>query len=126
MFWAIGTHRKRPEDPARHGPCDLGLRRAFLRIVRRHPLAAPMAWPGTDAKSITQPIVLGRFEDGGQCASHSSVNMYSSAMRRDAGRTGVLNVARAWVFSRPHVHEGPAGSQATPCALGGKGRRVTP
>jgi hypothetical protein len=38
--------------------------RAFLRVVRDDPLAAPIPWPGASATSVNAPIVLGRFEDG--------------------------------------------------------------
>ncbi len=43
--------------------------RAVLRIVNNDPLATPIPWPGTNATSINEPVVLGRFEDGDPVAT---------------------------------------------------------
>ncbi len=38
--------------------------RAFVRVVNRDPLAAPIPWPGSTADSVTVPVTLGLFDNG--------------------------------------------------------------
>ncbi len=38
--------------------------RAFVRVVNRDPLVAPIPWPGSSADSVTEPVTLGLFDNG--------------------------------------------------------------
>jgi S-DNA-T family DNA segregation ATPase FtsK/SpoIIIE len=77
--------------------------RIFVRIVRSDPLATPIPWPGTSARSIAEPIALGRFEDGDpvQIALVGEHVLIGGAMGR--GKSGVLNVILAELVTRTDV-----------------------
>jgi DNA segregation ATPase FtsK/SpoIIIE, S-DNA-T family len=77
--------------------------RALLRIVNNDPLAAPIPWPGTNATSINDPIVLGRFEDGDPVALSLVGEHVLTAGTMGRGKSGVLNAFMAELSSRRDV-----------------------
>jgi DNA segregation ATPase FtsK/SpoIIIE, S-DNA-T family len=77
--------------------------RAVLRIVNNDPLATPIPWPGTNATSIKDPIVLGRFEDGDPVAIRLVGEHVLTAGTMGRGKSGVLNAFMAELSSRRDV-----------------------
>jgi S-DNA-T family DNA segregation ATPase FtsK/SpoIIIE len=77
--------------------------RAVLRIVNNDPLATPIPWPGTTATSISEPIVLGRFEDGDPVAIRLVGEHVLTAGTMGRGKSGVLNAFMAELSSRTDV-----------------------
>ena len=77
--------------------------RAVLRIVNNDPLATLIPWPGTNATSINDPIVLGRFEDGDPVAINLVGEHVLTADTMGRGKSGVLNAFMAELSGRRDV-----------------------
>jgi DNA segregation ATPase FtsK/SpoIIIE, S-DNA-T family len=76
---------------------------AFVRIVRRDPLAIPIPWPGATASRITDPITLGRFEDGDPVSIRLVGEHVLVSGTTGRGKSGVLNAFMAELSSRADV-----------------------
>lgn len=77
--------------------------RAVLRVVNKDPLAVPIPWPGSTATSINEPVVLGRFEDGGPVSIRLLGEHVLTAGTMGRGKSGVLNAVMAELSDRADV-----------------------
>jgi S-DNA-T family DNA segregation ATPase FtsK/SpoIIIE len=84
------------QDPAHAGRC-------VMRVLAVDPHAGAIPWPGPTARSLTDPIELGVFED--------AMTVRLSLLRRhaliggttDSGKSGVLNVVLGNLVACPDV-----------------------
>jgi DNA segregation ATPase FtsK/SpoIIIE, S-DNA-T family len=77
--------------------------RVFLRVVNRDPLATPIAWPGSKATGIGEPVVLGLFDNGDpvRLALVGEHLLIGGATGR--GKSGLLNAILAELSVRADV-----------------------
>lgn len=75
-------------------PDDLA-NRCELRVLDRDPHAEAVAWPGTSANSITQPIDIGPFEDAEPCRVLFLRRHALMGGATGSGKSGGLNVLLA-------------------------------
>jgi S-DNA-T family DNA segregation ATPase FtsK/SpoIIIE len=89
---ALGTYR----GAVRVYPTGDGkANRCELRVLDTDPHAEAIAWPGPSARSITQPVDLGPFEDAEQCRVSFLRRHALFAGTTGSGKSGGLNVLMA-------------------------------
>ena len=89
---ALGTYR----GAVRVYPTGDGkANRCELRILDTDPHAEAVAWPGPSARSITQPVDLGPFEDAEPCRVSFLRRHALFAGTTGSGKSGGLNVLMA-------------------------------
>jgi S-DNA-T family DNA segregation ATPase FtsK/SpoIIIE len=89
---ALGTYR----GAARVYPTrDAKANRCELRVLDTDPHAAAVPWPGSSARSITQPVDLGPFEDAEPCRVSFLRRHALFAGTTGSGKSGGLNVLMA-------------------------------
>ena len=89
---ALGTYRGAVRVyPTRDGKAN----RCELRILDTDPHAEAVPWPGPSARSITQPVDLGPFEDAEQCRVSFLRRHALFAGTTGSGKSGGLNVLMA-------------------------------
>ena len=86
---ALGTSRGAVRV---HPTGDGKANRCELRILDTDPHAQAVPWPGPSARSITQPIVLGPFEDAEPCRVSFLRRHALFAGTTGSGKSGGLNV----------------------------------
>jgi len=89
---ALGTHR----GAVRIYPTGDGkANRCELRVLDTDPHAEAIVWPGPSARSITQPVDLGPFEDAERCRVSFLRRHALLAGTTGSGKSGGLNVLMA-------------------------------
>jgi FtsK/SpoIIIE family len=89
---ALGTyHGAVRVHPTRDGKAN----RCELRVLDTDPHAEAVPWPGPSARSITQPVDLGPFEDAEQCRVSFLRRHALFAGTTGSGKSGGLNVLMA-------------------------------
>ena len=89
---ALGTYRGAVRVyPTRDGKAN----RCELRVLDTDPHAEAIAWRGPSARSITQPVDLGPFEDAEQCRVLFLGRHALFAGTTGSGKSGGLNVLMA-------------------------------
>jgi S-DNA-T family DNA segregation ATPase FtsK/SpoIIIE len=89
---ALGTYR----GAVRVYPTGDGkANRCELRVLDTDPHAAAISWPGPSARSITEPVDLGPFEDAEQCRVSFLRRHALFAGTTGSGKSGGLNVLMA-------------------------------
>jgi FtsK/SpoIIIE family len=89
---ALGTyHGAVRVYPARDGKAN----RCELRVLDTDPHAAAVPWPGPSARSVTQPVDLGPFEDAEPCRVSFLRRHALFAGTTGSGKSGGLNVLMA-------------------------------
>jgi S-DNA-T family DNA segregation ATPase FtsK/SpoIIIE len=89
---ALGTYR----GAVRVYPTGDGkANRCELRVLDTDPHAAAIGWPGPSARSITEPMDLGPFEDAEQCRVSFLRRHALFAGTTGSGKSGGLNVLMA-------------------------------
>jgi S-DNA-T family DNA segregation ATPase FtsK/SpoIIIE len=89
---ALGTYRGAVRVyPTRDGKAN----RCELRILDSDPHAEAVPWPGPSARSITQPVDLGPFEDAEPCRVSFLRRHALFAGTTGSGKSGGLNVLMA-------------------------------
>jgi hypothetical protein len=89
---ALGTYR----GAVRVYPTGDGkANRCELRVLDTDPHAEAVPWPGPSARSITQPVDLGPFEDAEQCRVSFLRRHALFAGTTGSGKSGGLNVLMA-------------------------------
>ena len=89
---ALGTYR----GAVRVYPTGDGkANRCELRVLDTDPHAEAIPWPGPSARSITQPVDLGPFEDAEQCRVSFLRRHALFAGTTGSGKSGGLNVLMA-------------------------------
>ena len=89
---ALGTFRGAVRVyPTRDGKAN----RCELRVLDTDPHAEAIAWPGPSARSITEPIDLGPFEDAEPCRVSFLRRHALFAGTTGSGKSGGLNVLMA-------------------------------
>ena len=89
---ALGTYRGAVRI---HPTGDGKANRCELRVLDTDPHAEAVPWPGPSARSITQPIDLGPFEDAEQCRVSFLRRHALFAGTTGSGKSGGLNVLMA-------------------------------
>jgi S-DNA-T family DNA segregation ATPase FtsK/SpoIIIE len=89
---ALGTYRGAVRV---HPTGDGKANRCELRILDTDPHAEAVPWPGPSARSITQPVDLGPFEDAEQCRVSFLRRHALFAGTTGSGKSGGLNVLMA-------------------------------
>jgi S-DNA-T family DNA segregation ATPase FtsK/SpoIIIE len=89
---ALGTYRGAVRV---HPTADGKANRCELRILDTDPHAEAVPWPGPSARSITQPVDLGPFEDAEQCRVSFLRRHALFAGTTGSGKSGGLNVLMA-------------------------------
>ena len=86
---ALGTYRGAVRVyPTRDGKAN----RCELRVLDTDPHADAIAWPGPSARSITEPVDLGPFEDAEPCRVSFLRRHALFAGTTGSGKSGGLNV----------------------------------
>ena len=89
---ALGTYRGAVRVyPTRDGKAN----RCELRVLDTDPHADAIGWPGPSARSITQPVDLGPFEDAEPCRVSFLRRHALFAGTTGSGKSGGLNVLMA-------------------------------
>jgi hypothetical protein len=89
---ALGTYRGAVRIyPTRDGKAN----RCELRVLDTDPHAEAVPWPGPSARSISEPIDLGPFEDAEQCRVSFLRRHALFAGTTGSGKSGGLNVLMA-------------------------------
>jgi S-DNA-T family DNA segregation ATPase FtsK/SpoIIIE len=89
---ALGTYRGAVRVyPTRDGKAN----RCELRVLDTDPHAEAIAWPGPSARSITEPVDLGPFEDAEPCRVSFLRRHALFAGTTGSGKSGGLNVLMA-------------------------------
>ncbi len=89
---ALGTYRGAVRVyPTRDGKAN----RCELRVLDTDPHAEAIPWPGPSARSITQPVDLGPFEDAEPCRVSFLRRHALFAGTTGSGKSGGLNVLMA-------------------------------
>jgi hypothetical protein len=89
---ALGTYRGGVRAyPTRDGKAN----RCELRVLDTDPHAEAIPWPGPSARSITQPVDLGPFEDAEPCRVSFLRRHALFAGTTGSGKSGGLNVLMA-------------------------------
>ena len=89
---ALGTYRGAVRvDPTRDGKAN----RCEIRVLDTDPHAAAVPWPGPSARSITEPVDLGPFEDAESCRVSFLRRHALFAGTTGSGKSGGLNVLMA-------------------------------
>jgi S-DNA-T family DNA segregation ATPase FtsK/SpoIIIE len=89
---ALGTYRGAVRVyPTRDGKAN----RCELRVLDTDPHADAIAWPGPSARSITEPVDLGPFEDAEPCRVSFLRRHALLAGTTGSGKSGGLNVLMA-------------------------------
>ena len=89
---ALGTYRGAVRvHPTRDGKAN----RCELRVLDTDPHAEAIGWPGPFARSITQPVDLGPFEDAEPCRVSFLRRHALCAGTTGSGKSGGLNVLMA-------------------------------
>ncbi|MGH3245343.1 MAG: FtsK/SpoIIIE domain-containing protein, partial [Trebonia sp.] len=89
---ALGTYRGAVRVyPTRDGKAN----RCELRVLDTDPHAEAVPWPGPSARSITQPVDLGPFEDAESCRVSFLRRHALFAGTTGSGKSGGLNVLMA-------------------------------
>jgi hypothetical protein len=89
---ALGTYRGAVRVyPTRDGKAN----RCELRVLDTDPHADAIAWPGPSARSITEPVDLGPFEDAEPCRVSFLRRHALFAGTTGSGKSGGLNVLMA-------------------------------
>ena len=89
---ALGTYRGAVRvHPTRDGKAN----RCELRVLDTDPHAEAIGWPGPSARSITQPVDLGPFEDAEPCRVSFLRRHALFAGTTGSGKSGGLNVLMA-------------------------------
>lgn len=86
---ALGTYRGAVRV---HPTGDGKANRCELRVLDTDPHAEAVPWPGPSARSITQPVDLGPFEDAEQCRVSFLRRHALFAGTTGSGKSGGLNV----------------------------------
>jgi S-DNA-T family DNA segregation ATPase FtsK/SpoIIIE len=89
---ALGTYRGAVRV---HPTADGKANRCELRILDTDPHAEAIPWPGPSARSITEPVDLGPFEDAEQCRVSFLRRHALFAGTTGSGKSGGLNVLMA-------------------------------
>ena len=89
---ALGTYRGAVRV---HPTGDGKANRCELRILDTDPHAEAVPWPGPSARSITQPVDLGPFEDAERCRVSLLRRHALFAGTTGSGKSGALNVLMA-------------------------------
>ncbi len=90
-----GAARVRPDPDRAH--------RAVIHILRHDPLEKPIPWPHTQAVSVNEPVVLGRFENGDLVEIRLVGTHVLIGGATGRGKSGVLNVTLAELSRRTDV-----------------------
>lgn len=86
---ALGTYRGAVRvDPTGDGKAN----RCEIRVLDTDPHAAAIPWPGPSARSITEPVDLGPFEDAEPCRVSFLRRHALFAGTTGSGKSGGLNV----------------------------------
>lgn len=77
-----------------------------VRVVEADPHALPVAWPGTEATSITQRLSIGLYDDGQICDlplydTETGTHHALVAGTNGSGKSGLLNLAAAHAATVP-------------------------
>ena len=76
----------------------------LLRIQPRDPHASALTWPGPPRDAtITEPVVIGRYADGGPCQAPLLGTHALIAGATGSGKSGVLNVVVGFLAACPDV-----------------------